>query len=1712
MGLDSHGNEGEFSILHAYSQLINESRNRLTGFLLRVKKSNLISSKVRIGSSSEEPRKAFLSRGDLSFGGILDEESEMQNGAYFDLDKIISNRLEILFDVPVERTDGSENPTFSDESGEGGNISSTYSLVRVYERNRLISLYSVYTLFSRDYFCTLASEYLSRINYQLGSREGGEGSTGVTRIAIEQRLLEWRGNIERLLHECIISPIDEYADVRSNMHRWLDTIRDLSFSPSIYRIIIPKYISEEASTDGIDYLVYKLNNIDYPLLDFLLSSLNLDEKISFLKRIFGRKDSFFIESGLLMDEESVGSSIFLKPAVNPFLVESSCIECIGTKLPNGAYSATGRQDWDLFLDNLNYGKGSNRNIGSISGSISDEVDTPNFIDYSHLPVLNCAGRDFISIIRRRDSLVGGYSSSYSDILENSYTGSGDEVIPSLEIGSLDTKNITSSIQSQVSDSLLPNSSQRTERETIDHILATTESTPSDLDESAIPPLTHSDRFLDSISDLRGLLTGLNLSPRETGDSSLSSCGSDGNYLERTLINSKLSADWRSRPRLKNSGVDQVDSEGSIEKRSNSRNDSIGNQFYQNDSHIGYFWESEESETLYWSKKFSLCSSVASRSPTGLTGEKVLYENTRLADTRVQKEPILPSHLINFDELSKDLNKYKISWIFWRDNICEKWSPFGEYIPRFFTPNWWRYFYDLIREIYPEIVLKVSDDLNYTFPGITERVAEDIGNARACLSLSLRSRFRNDSISNVLSKIDLSIFEEITNQTQVSHSRWSVFRFSNKYAPSYLVFSILFVLAFLKHYLSAVSGSNSPHLWKRFNITGYLIDPMRGFYLEKVMYSPSTRQMQTKDLLIHSLKRFLNYTNNIIFYYLVKNELDSWILRRKSSDTLKINKQLLTQYLVTNKTISKYESRLNSNYDSLSGGINHEPTPEEGSNLLSYLLRIRQNDLSNYEICELDPAEKWALLALERNILLSATMRRKGIPNIPCRDVPILLSSGLLPSEGVPLVGPIETGRSYVVRDIASNSYFPSVRLPLRKLLYNRSYFNNVRGTFISKQSVNRLNLIFAIAKEMSPCTIWIQDIHELNVNRLYHRLEADPRFLLCLILRSIGNGRRNPCIRKNLVIASTHVPAKVDPASIAPNWSNQLINLRGSNRRQRQKELSILSRVKGFEIEADPSFLEGTGSGTTGYSKRDLFSPANEALLITTSRRRKIVSDSAIKLALRRQNSIVTYIGNGIRFGSGYEILPYNIGKAILKNGLIDTSPADPSFIGSNTLKKRFYHLYNWYLEPLITESTIKEFAILPHILGLLAGLAARDPWFGMDMREEENLVVIDKVVENDSNLACGISENLLRDFLCSEICRSRSQFANSPPLPSSIEPRYSPDIISASRSYKSTKKGVSKIPTDSEMEQSSEVDSIPKEVSRGITWSPKFWRFGFMRSGSYESIRVLSESNNLYNSIFFHRNQDQIPQRDFELNKIKSSGKKSHKRKGYLFSYKRASGKSRQRDIKRLENQLDNLSLREQFLELGIPNSSNQYETQCNRSDEPILFLGGRFTWDPMLLSQPDHNIPSSRHSLLAKQELVRRLYVTYGTRREREKHFSNEKIRNFFLLRGYDRKSITELSTKRWKNFPSGEERHFEYVKETQFMHIYLQYPQIFVPIHSYQSIPMEDLQERFLRFRLMVHRDRWMRRNRHSSKDFLIHNMLFESYHYLFNLFRFSGTSPD
>nr|YP_010466117.1 photosystem I assembly protein ycf2 [Haplopteris ensiformis]UQV94566.1 photosystem I assembly protein ycf2 [Haplopteris ensiformis] len=1767
--LDYQEDKKVFPVLYAYPQVSNPLINRLTDFLLIIGKSNLLWGGERniYVSTSIKSEKGFSPSEmgtNMPFTKIPRKKLRLASSGYFDFDHILPNCFKTSLKIPKKTTNRNEITNFLNKLEGGGNLDSRYSPVRLYGQNRIIPICFTYISLLHDYFCTLSTEYLSRLKYWLdGCTVGGE-YTSLTRIATEQTVFKWKDDVECLSNEYVTFQIGECKNVQSNMHKWLNATANLSpvgkflgktmkyeledlicrmsivgdgllsttgvslrstnrhtkrylhrFLNVLFlsEIIVAEAIRHKGMIDTIAYCIEKLDDIDVETLNKMdhiecdsFSGLTEGYQILSFKKTLEERRSFLVGFKPLTNQQSIGSSTALKPASNPTFLGLPRIEAIRAGFSSEALSIMGRQFWNLFLYDLGRDGNPIRDIsGGIPKNISDQMNERN-----HSPIRTRSGNNFIPKIEG-GFLVRNCSSSYLNVLENFFVGSDEKAI---------SPDIISLIHPQLSDSLLSKFSKQTVGEVSGHLLTLIRFMSPNLHKSATI-VTHLDGLRNSILPLNGLLASLSSSPGKATDSFLSWCSNDGVSLGEASVNSDSWSDHHRTQPGRNLVLDRFNSERFVKDGLDPGNDSTGNRVHQNGLSIEYFWEPEELDTPYWSLRFSLCNDVTSifiARPFGF-GEEVLRKDVGFADSSAREKNNRPLHFINFNEVSKDLNRYKISWIFWKDSIAKKWGLLRDYIPLFFTPTWWRYFCALIGETYPEIVLKISYDSNHDLPKIFGGIARDlVSGTKGYLLQSLQRlglRFGSHSIHTIPSETDLLILRKIPNKAEILHpGEWSVSQFSNRPIFYCYILSLLCVLASLKHPLSAVSGSNSFHLWKRFDTIEYLTDPMRRSYLKKVMYSPPISQMVTRDLLIHYLNRFLNHVSNLIFFLLVKNELDSWIFRRESSDILESKKELLTQHLVTAHILYRYASRSKSNSDLLSNKIFHEPYLQGRSNVLAYLLQFWQNDLLGHKIRKLDPAEKWAFSALERNIVFpTTTRRRENLLNMPCRDIPISLQSGLLLPKGILLVGPVETGRSSIIRDVAFNSYFPLVKLPLKKLIYNRSFFRfrNVRGNFISKESVHRLDIVFEIAREMSPCTLWIQDIHELNICRSYNKLEADPKFLLCRILKSIGHKLGNSDIRATVVIATTHVPARIDPALVAPNRLSQLINLRKFNGRQRQKKLSILLRIKGFEVGANPSLLESTVSETAGYSKRDFFFLANEALLIGTSKREKFLCGNAIGLALHRQHSTVSDMGNGMESDSEWEISSYKMAEATPRNSLIDLYLTNIPFIGRDASKMRFYYLSNWYVEPLRNESTIDEFTMFSQLLEVLAKLVAHDS-FKMDMEKRENLMVLNKLVENDLNLACGILENLPTKFSSPEICKAGSQRSNSFPTPFPIgKPKFCPSVTSPSRSSKSMRRRRLSSLTDFEMQQLPELRNSTTEISREITWSRKSWRLRFLRSGTYQLMGVLSEPNHLYNLILLCYNQNYISQQDLEFNKIKGAKTKWREKDGYLFSFEKSVTDGTDNSIKRLENRLDNLLLREQFLELGIyGDSSNEYETHCNRSHETTRLFGGRFIWDPMLLFQPDPNIPPPRRNLLSTKELARRLHTIYGMRRQRLHKMSNKKIKDFFLYREDNPKLKPDY---RWKNLPlDEEERDPGYIRETSSVDIHLQYPQLFTPVRLGCYAVAEDFPERFIRFRLLAHRSKWITRNRYPSRDFLIYNILLETYEYLSNPFRFGKAALD
>ncbi|KEH16985.1 ycf2-like protein, partial [Medicago truncatula] len=220
------------------------------------------------------------------------------------------------------------------------------------------------------------------------------------------------------------------------------------------------------------------------------------------------------------------------------------------------------------------------------------------------------------------------------------------------------------------------------------------------------------------------------------------------------------------------------------------------------------------------------------------------------------------------------------------------------------------------------------------------------------------------------------------------------------------------------------------------------------------------------------------------------------------------------------------------------------------------------------------------------------------------------------------------------------------------------------------------------------CIIWIPNIHDLDGN------ESND-LSLGLLVNSLSKDSEKSSTRNILVIASTHIPQKVDPALIAPNKLNTCIKIRRLLIPQQRKHFFSLARTRGFHLEKKIFDTNGCGSITLGSNVRDLVALTNEALSISIIQKKSIIDTNIIRYALHRQT---WDFRSQIRSVEDHGILFYQIGRAVSQNLLLSNFSIDPISI---YMKKKSCNgvdsdLYKWCLE---LGTSMMKLTILLYIL-----------------------------------------------------------------------------------------------------------------------------------------------------------------------------------------------------------------------------------------------------------------------------------------------------------------------------------------------------------------------------------------------------------------------------
>jgi hypothetical protein len=1034
------------------------------------------------------------------------------------------------------------------------------------------------------------------------------------------------------------------------------------------------------------------------------------------------------------------------------------------------------------------------------------------------------------------------------------------------------------------------------------------------------------------------------------------------------------------------------------------------------------------------------------------------------------------------------------------NFFVQWNFFKKYISWFFTFQWWKYFQNLVSNLFLELLLNINDQFNYILFTILENKKIDY------LLKNVKFNLKKFLLNNSVEIWNLRLLKQINkhHKNQKSESPCFSLNLINKWNKESLTIISLIIFSyfiFQKHF-SILLGSEYLELWGYFQIIKYLIDSSRGIYLDNLIKHNSIQLVKSENLVIHFFKNFLHYLKYAKFYLFTNKKITNLLINNKGLDLSRRERKLLVQSLIADKKIDQYRLNLTSNINFLSFQLGDSIIKQHKfKNYLEKLTENYQKNLINYPFNKFYLAENLIFLSFWQKTTslyvsgqfttLRSTLYKKPIP----------LELKLFSSKGLLLIGSLETGRSYLVKTIAANSFVPLIKISINKLLYNKPDIITESWMNILMESLRRLNLILELAEKLSPCIIWMQNIHELNVNRLTQNVESDPTFLLGIFLKYFQTVLKRKYTSSLVIIGSTHLPKKVDPALISPNRLDQLINIRMSNILQRQKKISNLLHSQYsnyFYSKKKKSCINEFGYRTMGYNARDLSGLINEILLISIAQNQNIIEKKIIRLAFHRQALGSTYINNQINFTQNYGILFYKVGKVIIQNFFLKNFSRNPLYFGNDLWKKKFYYLSKWYLEPSIFESTIKEFTILPHILGCLAGLAARDSWFILE-NKPDNLISLDKFAENDFYLACGILESFLIEFSWLEIQKNKTtnktkklnfQFQKKNPLYLIKKGLFS--ITNQNKKSKLLNKSVN---------QTILYKKQFYQLSSNISWAPKISRLNFIRTTLFNWINRPNDFEITYNLKFLNKKENKkfnvSPEHSHFFEIIQ------HKTKEQL-PYERILSRIRRRNVQELELQLEDILLDEQFVILGFSQLFTEYRMESQLSNKPMIFIGGRFLWDPAGLSFQENNFVFSRQKLFIDEEMLRRLYVTYGARREREKSRSSQKIKQFFLRRGYGRDSINDFSINWWNQLPFIEKNNIETFKRIEGIGVQLKRPQVFTPVYLYQRWLIENPRENLTRFSFLNNQQRWLKVNNLLLNDSFIYNTLLEIYHYLVSFF--------
>ncbi|RYR25703.1 hypothetical protein Ahy_B02g059667 [Arachis hypogaea] len=604
-------------------------------------------------------------------------------------------------------------------------------------------------------------------------------------------------------------------------------------------------------------------------------------------------------------------------------------------------------------------------------------------------------------------------------------------------------------------------------------------------------------------------------------------------------------------------------------------------------------------------------------------------------------------------------------------------------------------------------------------------------------------------------------------------------------------------------------------WNLFDLISIIPNP-----INRIAFSRNTRYLSHTSKVIYSLIRKRKNVNGDW----IDDKIESWLSNSDSIDDKE--REFLVQFstLTTEKRIDQFLLSLTHSDPLSKNNSGYQMIEQPGAIYLRYLVDIHKKYLMNYEFNTSCLAERRIFLAHYQTITYSQTPCGANSFHFPSHGKPFSLRLAL-PPQGyfsdrfyrnwtilfVFLNKFLDNKpKSFLFDDSDDIDHSDDIDRDLDTELELLTMMNALTMDMMPEIDRFYITLQFELAKAMSPCIIWIPNIHDLDVNESNY-------LSLGLLVNYLSRDCERCSTRNILVIASTHIPQKVDPALIAPNKLNTCIKIRRLLIPQQRKHFFTLSYTRGFHLEKRMFHTNGLGciTITMGSNVRDLVALTNEALSISIIQKKSIIDTNIIRSSLHRQTWD----------------LRSQIGRAISKNVLLSNCSIDPIsiYMKKKSCNEGDSYLYKWYFE---LGTSMKELTILLYLLSCSAGSVAQDLW-SLPGPDEKNGITSYGLVENDSDLVHGLLEVEGALVGSSRTEKGCSQFDNDRvTLLLRSEPRNPLNMIQKGSCFIVDQRFLYE-KYESEFEEGEGVldpQQMEEDLFNHIVWAPRIWRpWGFL-------------------------------------------------------------------------------------------------------------------------------------------------------------------------------------------------------------------------------------------------------------------------------------------